>query len=112
MAISTPIDSKSTFVPTKDLRTRRRSIYTERGDYEVLTTGCKWYDTRAKVGGGGAMDPAMHVLSLTFVDAVKRLISSADSDEFLSFLSPLCRRRERFPNDCERLRKAPHRLSA
>ena len=63
MAISTTINSNSTFVPTKDLRTRRWNICTERGDYEILTTGCKWYDTRAKVGGGGAIDPAMHVLS-------------------------------------------------
>ena len=33
----------------------------------------KWYDTRARKGGGGAIDLAMHVLGLTFVDAVKSL---------------------------------------
>ena len=82
MAISTTINSDSTFVPTKDLRTRRWSICTERGDYEILTTGCKCYDTRAKVCGGDAIDLVMQVLSPTFVDGVKRLISSADSDSF------------------------------
>ena len=43
------------------------------GDFEILTTGVKWYDTRACAGGGGAIDLAMHVLGLSFVDAVKRL---------------------------------------
>jgi hypothetical protein len=38
-----------------------------------LTTGPKWYDTRAGKGGGGAIDLAMHVLGLSFVDAVKSL---------------------------------------
>lgn len=69
-----------TFVPTKDARTRRWNIYTERGDYEILITGCKWYDTRAKAGGGGAIDLTMHLLGLSFVDAVKRLTALLDSD--------------------------------
>ena len=48
-----------------------------RGEFEILTTGLKWYDTRAKKGGGGAIDLAMHVLGLSFVDAVKLLTERA-----------------------------------
>jgi hypothetical protein len=47
------------------------------GEFEILTTGPKWYDTRAKKGGGGAIDLAMHVLGLSFVDAVKLLTQKA-----------------------------------
>ncbi len=47
--------------------------FTALGEFEILTTGPKWYDTRARAGGGGAIDLAMHVLGLSFVDAVKRL---------------------------------------
>jgi len=41
------------------------------GVVELLATGPKWFDTRAKVGGGGAIDLAMHLLRLDFVLAVK-----------------------------------------
>jgi hypothetical protein len=80
VALASIVKAETTFVPTKDARTRRWHICTERGDYEILTTGCKWYDTRARTGGGGAIDLAMHVLDLSFVDAVKRLIVSVDSN--------------------------------
>jgi hypothetical protein len=43
----------------------------------LLAIHCKpdpWYDTRAKIGGGDAIDLAMHVLRLSFVDAVRTLI--------------------------------------
>ena len=62
-----------TYVPIKDEHSRRWHVCTERGEFEILTTGTKWYDTRARAGGGGAIDLAMHVLGLSFVDAVKRL---------------------------------------
>jgi hypothetical protein len=67
------------FQPVKQRTTRRWHARTSSGEYEILTTGTKWYDTRAKIGGGGAIDLAMHVLRLSFVDAVKRLICSAGS---------------------------------
>jgi hypothetical protein len=63
-----------TFQPIKDARSRRWHVRTANGEFEILTTGFKWYDTRAGKGGGGAIDLAMHVLGLSFVDAVKRLI--------------------------------------
>lgn len=63
-----------TYVPVKDSRSRRWHVTTASGNFEILTTGpTKWYDTRAKKGGGGAIDLAMHLGQLSFVDAVKLL---------------------------------------
>ena len=69
------IDLKAdpTFEPVKHAASRRWHVYTVRGDFEILTTGPKWYDTRAGKGGGGAIDLAIHVLGLPFVDAVRHL---------------------------------------
>jgi hypothetical protein len=62
-----------TYLPLKDERSRRWHASTARGEFEILTTGVKWYDTRAHAGGGGAIDLAMHLLGVSFVDAVKCL---------------------------------------
>lgn len=63
-----------TYVPVKNCRSRRWHVTTVSGDFEILTTGpLKWYDTRAKKGGGGAIDLAMHLRQLSFVGAVKLL---------------------------------------
>jgi hypothetical protein len=51
----------------------RWHVHAARGDFEILTTGSKWYDTRARKGGGGAIDLVMHVGDLSFVDAVTYL---------------------------------------
>ncbi len=59
--------------PIKNHTTRRWHAHTERGHFEILTTGCKWYDTRARKGGGGAIDLVMHVEGVPFVDAVTYL---------------------------------------
>jgi hypothetical protein len=59
--------------PIKDLTSRRWHAHTERGDFEILTTRHRWYDTRARKGGGGAIDLVMHVGDLSFVDAVTYL---------------------------------------
>ena len=59
-----------TYSPVKDDQTRRWHASTQRGEFEVLTTGAKWYDTRARLGGGGAIDLTMHLLGLSFVNAV------------------------------------------
>ena len=63
-----------TFHPVKHATTRRWHACTAYGEYELLTTGPKWFDTRAKKGGGGAIDLAMHVLGLSFTEAVQILI--------------------------------------
>lgn len=61
------------FRPIKDKHTTRVNVAIGGGMVELLTTGPKWYDTRAEKGGGGAIDLAMHLLRLDFVSAVKRL---------------------------------------
>ncbi|MFV2949464.1 hypothetical protein [Pseudomonas japonica] len=73
--LSTVLKLDRTFIPVKDAHTRRWNVSTPRGKFEVLSTGIKWYDTRAQRGGGGAIDLAMHLLGLSFVDAVKHLVA-------------------------------------
>jgi hypothetical protein len=67
------VKADPTYLPVKTDHSRRWYVHTVRGEFEILTTGPKWYDTRARQGGGGAIDLAMHVLGLSFVDAVKHL---------------------------------------
>jgi hypothetical protein len=43
-------------------------------DVEVLCTGPKFFETRSKRGGGGAVDMAMQLLSLDFKGAVAALV--------------------------------------
>ena len=71
--LATEVKPDRSFRPKKDSASRRWQVFTERGDFEILTTGPKWYDTRARLGGGGAIDLAMHLLGLSFVDAVRYL---------------------------------------
>jgi hypothetical protein len=61
------------FKPIKNQSTMRLHVSVGSGVTELLATGPKWYDTRAQRGGGGAIDLTMHLLGLSFVDAVKRL---------------------------------------
>jgi hypothetical protein len=68
----------ATYHPLKDPDSRRWHIRTEYGEFEILTTGVKWYDARAKVGGGGAIDLAMHVLHVPFVEAVRILTARTE----------------------------------
>lgn len=72
LAIDLKMDAS--FVPLKDSTSRRWHARTARGEFEILTTGMKWYDTRAKRGGGGAIDLAVYLCRLSFVDAVKSLM--------------------------------------
>ncbi len=73
LAIHVKLDP--TYTPIKDDQSRRWHANTVRGEFEIVTTGAKWYDTRARRGGGGAIDMTMHVLGVSFVDAVKRLVN-------------------------------------
>lgn len=77
--ISVHCKSDPTYLPVKQQISRRWHARTTRGEFEILTTGLKWYDTRAKKGGGGAIDLAMHVRQLSFVDAVKLLAARRQS---------------------------------
>ncbi|MEJ8859511.1 hypothetical protein WKW79_33450 [Variovorax robiniae] len=73
--LSAHVRPDTTYLPLKDDHSRRWHVCTARGEFEILATGVKWYDTRAQLGGGGAIDLAMHLLGLSFVDAVKHLVS-------------------------------------
>ncbi len=70
------VKADPTYRPLKQPASRRWHISTVSGEFEILTTGVKWYDTRAKKGGGGAIDLAMHILKVSFVDAVKQLTTA------------------------------------
>lgn len=78
LAIEVKVDP--TFVPVRQTSTRRWHVCTAQGHFEILTTGAKWYDTRARRGGGGAIDLAMHLLGLSFVDAVRFLAEGHGPD--------------------------------
>jgi hypothetical protein len=77
--LATYLKPDPTFRPTKDDRSARWHLSADRGDFEIVTTGPKWYDTRTKRGGGGAIDLAMYLLDLSFVDAVKFLNRKAQA---------------------------------
>ena len=65
-----------TFSPLKSQNTSRWHVSAGGHDFELLCTGNKFFDTRAKCGGGGAIDLAMHLYSLDFKGAVQRLRQS------------------------------------
>jgi len=69
------IKADLTYLPIKSDDSRRWHVLTTRGEFEILTTGPRWYDMRGRCGGGGAIDLAMHLRDLSFVDAVKQLCS-------------------------------------
>ncbi|MDE1953809.1 MAG: hypothetical protein KGJ65_03205 [Betaproteobacteria bacterium] len=63
----------ATFVPLKDKTTSRWYAGAGGRDFELLITGPKFFDTRVRVGGGGAIDMAMHLLRIDFRGAVEHL---------------------------------------
>lgn len=64
------------YKPRKAVSAARLNVSVGNRVFEILVTGIRWYDTRAKMGGGGAIDLAMHLLDLDFRGAVKRLIAA------------------------------------
>lgn len=63
----------ASFIPISSRESSRWHVVVDGRDYELLLTGPKFFDTRAKVGGGGAVDLVMHVARLDFAGAVARL---------------------------------------
>lgn len=63
------------FVAERDVRTRRLFVSVPSGmSWELVVTGARWYDTRAKLGGGGAVDLWMHLSGKAFAAAVNELV--------------------------------------
>ncbi|MFL9951703.1 hypothetical protein PQR68_37505 [Paraburkholderia agricolaris] len=65
-----------TFEPIRAQGTLRYHVNAEGRDFEFLLCGPKFFDTRLKRGGGGALDLVMHLHDLDFkgaADLLRRL---------------------------------------
>lgn len=63
----------NTFEPLKAQGTKRYHVNSEGQDFELLLRGAKFFDTRLKRGGGGAVDLVMHVRDVDFKGATDLL---------------------------------------
>ena len=71
--ISLHMKQDPSFIPRADAQTTRWNINIAGRDIEMLCNGPKFFDTRARSGGGGAVDLAMHLFGVDFRGAVKLL---------------------------------------
>jgi|ERR1019366_8020909 hypothetical protein len=65
-AIADHAKEDGTFRPTKNPATSRWHVTVSGSEFELLLTGTKFWDTRARTGGGGAVDLAMHLGGMDF----------------------------------------------
>lgn len=63
----------TTFVPTTAIDTERWHVNADGREFELLLHGPKFYDTRARKGGGGAIDLVMHLFGVSFIEALGRI---------------------------------------
>ena len=75
-ALDCHVSKDQAFVPVKDPRTERWFVSAGPGVTELLVTGLKWFNASEGKGGGGGIDLVIHLLKLSFVDAVKRLTAA------------------------------------
>lgn len=61
------------FQPTESMSTKRVHVFAAGADWEFLVNGPKFYDTRAHLGGGGAIDLVMHLWKVPFRQAIVML---------------------------------------
>ncbi len=73
LALAEHAKRDASFVPTGSAQTQRWHVSVGGHDFELLLTGPKFWDTRGRQGGGGAVDLAMHLLGLDFKGAVRVL---------------------------------------
>lgn len=66
-----------TFKPISAEHTSRWNVTALGLEFELLLNGPKFYDTRLKRGGGGAIDLAMHLFALDFKQAIEHLRRAA-----------------------------------
>jgi len=62
-----------TYKPATSQETTRWHASVGGADFELLCTGPKFFDTRANLGGGGAVDVVMHLFAVDFVKAAHLL---------------------------------------
>lgn len=60
----------ATFVPVKAQNSRRWHVCVGARHFELVATGSRFFDTRMRVGGAGAVDLAMHLYGSGFKAAV------------------------------------------
>lgn len=63
----------ASFVPSKSKNTERWHATAGNVQFELLLCGPKFFDTRTKTGGGGAIDLAIHLYCLQFKEAIALL---------------------------------------
>lgn len=61
------------FRPVRARGTRRFHVNVDGAEFELLLCGPRFFDARARRGGGGAVDLVMHLYGLNFKRAVRRL---------------------------------------
>ncbi|MDZ7653422.1 MAG: hypothetical protein U5L03_13170 [Burkholderiaceae bacterium] len=61
------------FKPTRAKSTQRLYVRAAGAEWELLVNGPKFYDTRARKGGGGAVDLVMHLWRVPFKKAMATL---------------------------------------
>lgn len=64
------------FIPTSAASTQRVHVSAAGADWELLVEGARFYDTRARKGGGGAVDLVMYIWQVPFKKAVTMLRQS------------------------------------
>lgn len=69
LAIADHAKQDGTFEPAKDRNATRWHVSTGGAEFELLLTGPKFWDTRVRVGGGGAVDLVMHLMDSNFKHA-------------------------------------------
>lgn len=62
-----------TFRPTGVKDTERWNVRVGDREFELLLNGTRFFDTRTRQGGGGAIDLVMHLLDADFRRAVETL---------------------------------------
>lgn len=67
------IKEDRTYRPIGAVGTERLHVSAGGHDWELLVSGPKFFDTRTRQGGGGAVDLAMHLFGLPFKGAVSLL---------------------------------------
>lgn len=68
------VSRDAAFEPRKSKRTMSVFVSNDADVRELILTGEKWFDKRAEVGGGGAIDLVMHLEGLTFRRAVEKIL--------------------------------------
>lgn len=64
------------YFPTTAKTTVRVHVNVAGHDWELLVDGLKFYDTQAKIGGGGSVDLVMYLWGIPFKKAVRMLIEA------------------------------------